>query len=209
MTKKLPLIELQINPDDDSFVSAISLVNAPAVESSFIAFSSNTKNYQFADDEKRELIGIAMKANTAIYRNDPQIGEYTVAFSADTIRLIAQTFFQKNLSKSMNLEHSTTNAESFIFQSYIVDSSKGMFAPKGIDDAGDGDWIVGTKVTSDKVWDDVKSGKFTGYSVEGFFIPKDLNEFIDVQMKKADADMLEFAKEFEAELDAIIAKYGL
>lgn len=208
MIKKLPLIELRINPDDDSFVSAISLVENPAVESSFIAFS-NKKNYQFADDEKRELIGIAMKANTAIYRNDPQIGEYSVAFSADTIRLIAQTFFQKNLSKAMNLEHSKQDAESFIFQSYIVDSEKGMFAPKGINDANDGDWIVGTKVLSDKVWADVKAGKFTGYSVEGFFIPHELNEFIDVQMKKADAEMLQFMKELDSDLDAMITQLGI
>lgn len=208
MIKKLPLIELTINPEDDSFVSAISLVNQPAVESSFIAFSaSNPNQFQFSNDEKKELLGIAMKCNVPIYRNDPQMGEYAVAFSADTIRQIAQTFFQKNLAKSMNIEHSKTDAESVVFQSYIVDSAKGMLAPKGIDDAGDGDWIVGIKVFSDSVWSDIKSGKQTGFSVEGIFNPNDLNQLIDFHFGQS--DMIEFMKEFDSELDELMAKYNL
>lgn len=208
MIKKLPLIELTINPEDDSFVSAISLVNAPAVESSFIAFSSTSPNqFQFSNDEKKELLGIAMKANVPIYRNDPKIGEYAVAFSADTIRQIAQTFFQKELAKSMNIEHSEKDAESVVFQSYIVDSTKGMNAPKGIEDAGEGDWIVGIKVFSDSVWNDIKLGKHKGFSVEGIFNPNDLNKLVDFHFGQS--DMIEFMKEFDQELDVLMAKYSL
>ncbi|WP_316736278.1 XkdF-like putative serine protease domain-containing protein [Pedobacter aquatilis] len=207
MIKKLPLIELKINPEDESFVSAISLVEAPAVESQFIAFSQDKDVHQFnLNDEKRELIGIAMKANVPIYRKDAKFGEYAVVFSADTIRQIAQTFFQKNFSKSLNIEHSSIDAESFVFQSYIVDFDKGMLAPKGIDDAGNGDWIVGVKVLSNSVWSDIKSGKQKGFSVEGIFSSLDLEKEIDFQFQNKEHDLL---TELEALLDAFILANNL
>lgn len=212
MTKKLPLIELTIDPEKNSFVSAISIVSSPAVESTFLAFNDNKPYQQFNfSDEKRELIGIAMKANVPIYRNDPKVGEFAVVFSTDTIRQIAQTFFKNNFTANMNIEHSNEDAESFVFQSYIVDSTKGMNAPKGITDAGDGDWIVGVKVQSESVWSDIKAGKTTGFSVEGIFDKIDLEQLIDYQFNKLKPsnEMAQFTKEFEAELDALILKYGL
>jgi len=211
MTKKLPLIELTIDPEKNSFVSAISIVSSPAVESTFLAFNDNTYQQFNFSDEKRELIGIAMKANVPIYRNDPKVGEFAVVFSTDTIRQIAQTFFKKNLTANMNIEHSNEDADSFVFQSYIVDSNKGMNAPKGITDANDGDWIVGVKVQSESVWNDIKAGKTTGFSVEGIFDLIDTEKIIEFQFNtlKPSSEMAQFTKEFEAELDAIISKYGL
>ncbi|WP_316797321.1 XkdF-like putative serine protease domain-containing protein [Pedobacter agri] len=213
MIKKLPLIELQIDPENESFVSAISIVSSPAIESSFIAFSTEqkTNNHFNFSDERMELIGIAMKANVPIYRNDPKVGEFAVVFSAETIREIAQTFFKRNFSANMNVEHSEIDADSFVFQSYIVDSSKGMHAPKGIVDANDGDWIVGVKVQSTKVWQEIKAGKIQGFSVEGIFDMLNTDTIIDFQFNnlKKDSQILEFTDELEAELDKIIKQFNL
>ncbi|MCX2474090.1 XkdF-like putative serine protease domain-containing protein [Pedobacter sp. MC2016-05] len=208
MIKKLPLIELLIDPDKESFVSAISLVSQPAVESSFIVFSddktgfNNYQQFKFDSDEKKELMGIAMRADTPIYRNDPAMGEFLVTFSKDTIRLITQTFAKKGFNNNMNLEHSTVDAESFVFQSYVVDDEKGITAPKNID-AKDGDWIVGVKVESDAVWNDIKGGLRSGFSVEGIFDLIDTKTIIDFQFATSQP------LTFEQELDALISKYNL
>lgn len=166
--KKLPLIELTINPEANSFVSAVALVQNPAIEVSFIAFSNKKQEYFSANNELKELLGAAMIPDVPIYRNSPQTGEYVAKFSKETIRQIAQVFAQKGLFNNTNIEHTLIPAESFVFQSYITDEAKGIVAPKGID-VPDGSWIIGVKVLNDSVWENVKAGHIKGFSVEGIF----------------------------------------
>lgn len=166
---KLPVYELRINEDNESFVDAIAMVESPAIESDFLAFSKEQERLLFStNDEKMELLGAAMVPDMKIYRRDKNGSEYNVFFSKDTIRQISQVFMKRGFQTNMNLDHTTTPAKSFIFQSYIVDESKGMTSPKGLD-LPDGTWVVGVKVTDPQVWNDVKSGKVKGFSVEGLF----------------------------------------
>lgn len=99
---KLPVIELKIDAEAESFVSAIALVENPAIESDFIAFNS-TQNFA-VNDEKMELLGAAMLPEKAIYRNGAN-GDFYAVFSKDTIRQIAQVFAQKGLFNNTNIEH--------------------------------------------------------------------------------------------------------
>jgi hypothetical protein len=189
LNKKLPLVELTIDPTEDSFVSAIALVENPAVESDFIAFS---KSLQFAtNDEKQELLGIALIPNKPIYRNSPEMGEYACTFSTDTVRQIAQIYAQKGLFNNTNIEHTSIPAGSFVFQSYITDASKGISAPKGID-APDGSWIVGVKVIDPATWNDVKSGAVKGFSVEGIFKLIDTNTTVNMSKMTEDSVIEDF-----------------
>lgn len=171
---KLPLFELQINEDEDAIVSAVSLVEDPAIESNFIAFSNHQMNFK-TNDERQELIGAAMIPNMKIYRRDQNGNEYNVFFSTDTIRKISQVYFKKGFQKNMNISHSSTPAHSYIFQSYLVDSNKGITAPKGLD-VPDGSWIIGVKVDDTEVWNKIKTGEVKGFSIEGLF------EFINSDM---------------------------
>lgn len=165
----LPVYELKIDPNNDSFVDSIALVDAPAIESDFIAFSKQNERLSFStNDEKKELIGAAMIPYMNIYRRDEDGKEYDVFFSADTIRQIAQVYFKKGFQSNLNLDHSATPAKSFVFQSYIVDTEKGMTSPKGLN-LPDGSWVVGVKVEDDAVWSDIKAGKQRGFSIEGIF----------------------------------------
>lgn len=200
--KTLPLIELTINPEDNSFVSAVSIVENPAIESSFIAFSKNQKLENFSiNAERKEIIGLAMRADYPIYRNSEQSGEYVATFSKATVRQIAQVFAQKGFFNNTNIEHSLVNDGSFVFQSYIVDSEKGINAPNGIE-ANSGDWVVGIKVLSDSVWQDIKLGKRTGFSVEGVFKMINLNTTISLSHKSAFDTLLD---DLEAQVNDLIS----
>lgn len=165
--KKLPLFELRINPDQPTGVEAIALVDEPAIEQDYMFFSAIKENFQ-ANDEKQELLGPAMIPDKRIYRRDKSGFEYEVYFTPETVREIAQQYMKNGFQNSLNLNHSSTPAKSYVFQSYIVDSSKGINAPKGIE-CGDGSWIVGVKVEDKDVWADVKAGKMKGFSIEGLF----------------------------------------
>ncbi|MCC8409915.1 XkdF-like putative serine protease domain-containing protein [Mucilaginibacter sp. UR6-1] len=193
--KKLPLIELLINPEDNSFVSAVALVENPAIESDFIAFSKDTAIEKFSiNEERKELLGAAMIPDVPIYRNSEQNGEYMATFSKETIRQIAQVFAQKGLFNNTNIEHTLVPAESLIFQSYITDQEKGINAPKGVD-CPDGSWIIGVKILNDSVWQNIKAGKIKGFSVEGIF--KAIDTQTTVNLSKAN--------DFDIAIDDVIA----
>jgi hypothetical protein len=171
MQNERPLYRLQIDEQTGKLVYMISLVESPAVESDFIYFNSVET---FAkDDEKMEMIGIAMKCDTIIPRQG-----FDVVFTKDEVRKIAQSFMRNGFQNNTNLQHKDIPADCFIYQSYIVDSKLGIQAPKHIKDAKDGDWIVGMKCNNPDTWKKIKSGEVKGYSIEGAF-EKEIFEKID------------------------------
>ena len=160
-----PLLRLTINGEEDG-VNIISLVEFPAVERNFIQLSKEVK--LSLNEEKRELLGVALIPDFPIYRRDEQ-GEYYVTFSAESIRKIAIDFYKKLNVNMADVEH-THNLENGItyFQSMIVDKENGI-CPAAFKDLPDGTWIVGCKVDNDEVWDAVKSGEVKGFSIDGYF----------------------------------------
>ena len=167
MKKKLPTRKFTISEKDGAWVTAIAITETPAIESDFITFSATDKVNFTANSERKELLGIAMKANQLIYRNSEEFGEYECYFDAETIREIAQLYFKKGYANNLNLEHSDVAAEAFVFQSFIIDTAKGISSPKGLN-AKDGDWVIGVKCTNDEIFNLFKSTK-AGFSVEGVF----------------------------------------
>jgi hypothetical protein len=59
-----------------------------------------------------------------------------------------------------------------MFESFISDSSRGILPMKGFEDSPEGSWFGSFKVDNEAVWNDVKEGKFKGFSVEGLFTYK-------------------------------------
>lgn len=167
MNKNLPQYELKIDEFSDAMVEAIALVSSPAIESTFLAFSAvEPKGYKFSlDEEKMELLGAAMIPNMNIYRRDDNGFEYEVFFSQDTIRKISQLFLKRGFQSNLNIEHQDTSADSYIFQSMLVDKEKGI-TPLGLPD---GSWVIGVKVQNKDLWSEIKAGKKKGFSVEGIF----------------------------------------
>lgn len=163
---KLPLYELTINEEQEAIVNAVALVKHPAIEKNFLAFNSDEKHLKFSsDDERKELLGAVMIPDMPIYRKSPDGFEYQVFASADTIRNVAQVYFKKGFQGNLNLDHTDTSAQSYIFQSMIVDRKNGI-APL---DLPDGSLVFGAKVESEEIWNNIKAGKWMGFSVEGVF----------------------------------------
>jgi hypothetical protein len=169
--KELPLYEIVI--DEEGEVSAVALVDLPAIRKDFIAFSEDKKvtlTLEFAEIEERKVFGPLMLADTPIYRvmNGE---EFYVVFTKTTIDQMAQKFFENGFQQSVNLMHdpSQTVDNITMFQSWIVDKDKGILPMKGYEDAPDGSWFGGFKVNNDEVWERIKSGEIKGFSIEGMF----------------------------------------
>jgi hypothetical protein len=199
--KSLPLIDLKINPDDGSYVSAIALVNAPAIEIDFLHFNKQPIKQFFTSDDERFLLGYAMTPDIPIYRYSEEFGEYAVKFDKQTIKEIAQHFSKKGLNNAFNIEHSKQDAGSFMWQSWIVDEAKGISAPKGLPNI-DGGWICGCTVTDDAVWAKIKSGEIKGFSIEGLFdfIDTETNVVLELHSKTTsafDKNLNDFLNDFK------------
>jgi hypothetical protein len=169
----IPVYELQIDAskDSDLEVSAVALVDRPAIEKDFIAFKESAKllNFSAVDDEQRIVVGAAMIPDQMIYRNDQENGEYYVHFSKETICTIAEKFYTKNFQNNANLMHDPNQPVSGMsyFMSFIRDSSKGMIGLDG--EYPEGTWFLGARVNNDEVWNKIKAGEVKGFSVEGVF----------------------------------------
>lgn len=177
----LPLFELVINDEDESGVTAVALVDNPAIEVNWMAFSkqSNIK-FQTFNSEKRIIAGFLMLANSKIYRSDER-GEYEVVFRPNTIEQIVNKYHKNQYTNRVNPMHESMMIlpDIYMVSDFIIDSTKGINTPMGFDKQPDGSWFGMFKVNNDEIWNDyIKTGVFKGFSVEGFFkdVPVEVSE---------------------------------
>jgi hypothetical protein len=115
-------------------------------------------------------------ADTPIYRNDKQLGEHFVIFSPEVISEIRKKFFLRGYNTNTNVQHEHSVAGATLVDSYIVNSKDPKFpnVPEALAKQGvtDGSWIGTYYISNEQLWQDIKKGIFTGFSVEGFFDKK-------------------------------------
>lgn len=173
---KLPIYRFEVGEDDDSEITAVALVDRPAIEMNWQAFNGQFKFV--ANKEKRIISGPLMIADLPIYRRDEAIGEYYCLFTKEDIYNLRNKFFKNNNSKEVNKMHdSTMKVEGvYMVENFIIDKSRGINAPDGLN-LSDGSWFGSYKVDNEEVWNDyIKSGEFKGFSVEGMFNPVKIDE---------------------------------
>lgn len=169
----LKYYKIVVNENDDTGVDFNAFVDIPAHLKGFIAFGK-VDRYQF-NDEKRIVTGVMISVGTPIYRNSNDLGEHYVLFDAPTVDLIRRKFFMNGYNTNLNKQHDPNQVTkgAFLIDSYLISSSDSKLpkAPEAFNHMNlqDGSWISSYKVTDDQLWEDVKSGKFNGFSVEGWF----------------------------------------
>ena len=168
----MKLYDISIDPTDfETGLNAISLVEYPAVEVDFLAFAKEESAVlQFADEERHIITGIALLADTPIYRIAPDGTEYYVRFTKDCIRSLVEKYFKFGLTNSVNIEHKDNQFVDGVtmLESYIIDKERGI-CPSEFASAPDGSWVVSYKVSNLDVWNKIKSGEVKGFSVQGLF----------------------------------------
>ena len=165
---ELPTYKIVINMDDDvTGMTAVSLVEHPAIEVPFLCFETEKQSFQLNND-KRIITGPAILADTPIYRNSPSRGEYQVVFTKETIRQIVEKYAKNQLFNVVNLQHNedTFVNNCYMVESLIIDKERGI-CPNEFKDIPDGSWIVSYKVDDDALWNEIKNGKhLNGFSIE-------------------------------------------
>lgn len=182
-----PLFDIYIDLDDESTgLDSNSLVFNPAHEISFQTFNNKKRvtmanvkqiisdqfhSTQQFNDEQMVVTGIAISADTKIFRNDGD-GDYDVRFSKKAIADIIHDYARKGKFNNVNIEHDPNNKAKgvYLIHSYQIDNERGLTAPERFKDANDGSWITSYKFENKELYNDVKEGKYRGFSVEGIFV---------------------------------------
>ena len=162
-----PIYKIKIDMDDISTgLTAVSLVDFPAVERDFLLFDKQDMLFK-ADEDKQIISGIALLADTPIYRRN-QNGEFYVVFEKDTIRQLVEKYSKQGLFNSVNLMHQSDKFVNsvYLIESLIIDKERGI-CPKEFNDCPDGSWYVSYYVDNKDLWNEIKTGDwFNGFSVE-------------------------------------------
>jgi hypothetical protein len=182
--------------EEDGGITFISLVDKPAIQRDFLAFSEKQR-YAIQSEEKRIITGAAMLADLPIYRKDDERGEYYIVFNAQTIWELAKKFSRQQKYNSVNTNHDApVNEGVHMMESYFVNRERGINPPTGFEDAKDGSWFVSYLVDNEEVWGKVKEGVFNGFSIEGFFGVEKENEELS-----AAKDFLSYLRNFRTSLN--------
>lgn len=173
MNSKLPIYEIKIDLNDpNTGVEFNSLVHDPAHEISFETFSKR-KRWTFSDEQKI-VTGVAISADTPIYRNNSG-EEYYVVFTKDAIKDIIHDYARNGRFNNVNIEHNSKDIADgvYMIHSYQIDNDRGFTAPERFKNEKDGTWIVSYQFEDEELYKRAKDGEMTGFSVEGTFIMED------------------------------------
>lgn len=182
--KKLPVYKIVINMDDDETgMTAISMVDFPAIETNWQAFADKKSPMKFevVDEKEHKVTGPAIIAGMPIYRWSWDLGEYYVVFEADEIDKIIEKYSRNNLWNSVSLQHDGNPITTAIMTEYYQkDTAKGI-NPKGYEEVSDKSLFVTYKITDEELWNTIISGdgQLNGFSIEIMADMELLDETID------------------------------
>ena len=176
--------------DEETGMLKISLVDAPAVMTDFVAFKDQrpVQMYAVQDEDKRLVFGVVMRADFPIYRRDERIGEYYVVYKPDTIRQMAEKYLAESRQNNINLMHEDGTDVSGVqmVQWFIKDEAKGV-NPAGFD-VPDGSLFAEFHILNDGVWEAIKEGTYKGFSLEGVFdfVPEESKAEVEEMVEECD-----------------------
>jgi len=172
----MKIIELILDDLGEMGVSAISVVDKPAIESNFIALSKDQKvkpaqkiELATVNAEKRLLMGPALIPNKLIYRQSEEGDGFYIFFSKDTVRKAMQMFLKSGNQSNATEEHERkvdgmTVVESWLKEDMVHDKSAKYDLKDPV-----GTWMVVMKADNDEIYEKAKSGELNGFSIEAQF----------------------------------------
>jgi len=172
----LPFFELVVNENDETGVDFNSFVLRPAHNKPYFAFNKDVKEHFVFNEEKRIVTGVMISANTPIYRSNP---DRYVLFKPKTIKVIREKNKKLGFANNVNIEHDSNRVIEGVrmLSDYIITDLKQIPKQFASFNLQVGTWIRSYKVDNPTIWNKIKKGEFSGYSVEGLF------EQIEIKLK--------------------------
>lgn len=161
----------------DSETYAVSLVEQPAIDETFVYMADEEKmNIMLDSDEKYLVYGAVLVPDKPIYRVAEDGTEFYLEFTKDSIEKMSQDYLIKYRQHSVTLDHQEEATEVCMVESWIKTS---MTMDKSLalglnPELPIGTWFAGYKINNIDTWNRIKSGELRGFSVEAMI---DLQQF--------------------------------
>ena len=91
--------------------------------------------------------------------------QFYIRFSKETIEKMAVDFFEKHRNTEGNVEHAIPVQDITYFEGYLLNKERGI-SPVEFSSLPDGTWIMSAKVNNEDVWQLIKDGELTGFSID-------------------------------------------
>jgi hypothetical protein len=188
----LQTIELEIKNEAEEGIFALSYVLEPAIEENWVALSKNQIELKVVDEERRIVVGFALVPDKEIYRKqeiDGKMVEFNIKFSKQTVAKAGELFMKNLNGNNATIEHERPVEGVSTIELWIVEDPKNDKSniyglnPKG------GELVVMQKVYNNELWEDVKSGKVKGFSIEAMF-----NGFEKLKFSSDELDVIDELK---------------
>ena len=201
----LPLFNISL----DDFVEGmykISLVDKPAIEENFLYFSEEKAPVlEFANEEKKEVVGPIMIPNKPILRFSPEKGYYNVQFTEEVIREIMYKYSKDGLFNSFGIDHAYDTNDVTMLEVWMKESDNDKSVDYGYE-LPNGTVFVKAKIESDELFNAIKRREINGFSIE-------IEANIEQINVEESMNVLEFAKElakqemaFEAQIAELVTR---
>ena len=179
--------ELKYTKGEDG-VFCMSTVENPATKTQLVMFDDELKAMEFQDDEKRVIYSVAMRPDMLIPRKDINGEPAMVFYSEETVNDLQQNFFKNNSHNGATINHDkNVRKDMYAFESWIVqDPEKDKATSLGLQ-VQKGDWVMAQKVDNPEVWEGIKKGKLTGFSIEAYLEPVLTQNEIEMTQEEVDA----------------------
>lgn len=168
----------------DSETYAISMVEAPAIESDFVALAEQKEEKQqvFLESNERHMVyGAALIPEKDIYRNNGE-QEFYISFTKESIEKMSQDFMKEYRQHEVKTDHEDVANEVCVVESWLVqDSYRDKANALGIN-VPEGTWMIGMKVNNIETWDRIKAGELKGFSVESMLTLEEFSKQNDNNM---------------------------
>jgi len=154
----------------------MGFVDEPAIERGWMAFNSEpigtTLKFKLGKEDEMVVTGPMMIPDKVILRKDPETKEYfLVSASRETIRECRKKFATLGLQSTSNVNHFDpsyglcTMVEHWEIRDFDMDPAKAL----GFEELPAGTWMGSWQVRDQALWQRIKSGELTGFSIEGWF----------------------------------------
>ena len=198
----LPIYKISIDPslaeDGETLgISQVAYTKTPAILTKGIYFDTIDKltYMRFSDELKMRVAAPVLIPDMPIYRNDDDLGEYSVVFTKDTIELLRQNFMLSKGKNAFNLDHTDQETPSYILDSWITGPSATdlSFTKYGVT-VPEGSWFVVSQFTDKEYFqNEIVAKDRVGYSIEGF-LGLALSQIIKKEVKQNIMEKQKFEK---------------
>lgn len=165
----------------DSEVTAISLVSEPAIMESFVTFNKDKKMEMFMNNEKMQVMGPVLIPDQKIYRNNDGY-EYYIVFSQNAIEQLSRKFLTELRNNQWSIQHEEETSSVSIVESWIKTGSEDKSNMFGFN-MPVGTWMVTAQINDIDLWQKIKRGDMTGFSIEAWLNLDEITNNFNKQYK--------------------------